>query len=480
VEKSDVRSRNVLLAVLFFGVLMGALDIAIVGPALPAIKKTFLLDDRNLAWVISIYVLFNLIGTPLAAKLSDTFGRRWVYVADVALFALGSLMLALSPSFPLLLLGRSVQGFGAGGIFPVASAVIGDTFPAEKRGGALGLIGAVFGLAFIIGPLVGGLLLPFGWQWLFLINLPIAIALIIMAILFVPQERRKAAARFDWLGMSVLALLLACLAYGINHIDASNALKTLLSFKVWPFILASLALVPLFVFIEGRAVDPVFRLGLFTKRQVVLASLITVGSALAEAGLVFIPILATHSLKLSQSQSSFMLFPMVLSMTLASPLIGRLLDRIGSKVVVLSGTVLLSAGMALLGLFSSVLSLFIVSGVMMGFGFSALLGAPMRYIMLAEAPPKDRAAAQAILFAGGNIGMLVGGVLLGAVAASLGGGQKGYGSNYLMLSGLGVVLLILALFLKSRVREREGHAKENALSPSPSADFEKSRDDIPV
>ncbi len=200
----DNRTRNRILLVLFLGVLMGALDIAIVGPALHSIKTTFGVDDRLLAWIFTIYVLFNLIGTPLMAKLSDIFGRRGVYVADVTLFAIGSLVVALSASFPMLLVGRALQGFGAGGIFPVASAVIGDTFPPEKRGSALGLIGAVFGLAFIIGPILGGVLLMVGWQWLFIVNIPIALVVIVMSLRLLPATRAAERKPFDWPGMVVL------------------------------------------------------------------------------------------------------------------------------------------------------------------------------------------------------------------------------------------------------------------------------------
>ncbi len=134
---SDSKNRNKLLGLLFTGVLMAALDIAIVGPALPAIQKQFGIDERAAAWIFSIYVLFNLVGTPLMAKLADTIGRRSIYIIDIALFAAGSLIVAMSPNFSILLLGRAIQGFGSGGIFPVASAVIGDTFPQEKRGSAL-------------------------------------------------------------------------------------------------------------------------------------------------------------------------------------------------------------------------------------------------------------------------------------------------------------------------------------------------------
>ena len=123
-----------ILALLFTGVLMGALDISIVGPAIPAIEQTIRVDHKLLSWIFSIYVLFNLVGVSFLAKLSDLYGRRNIYMLSVAIFAFGSAIVALSDSITLLLVGRAVQGFGASGIFPVASAVIGDIYPPEKRG----------------------------------------------------------------------------------------------------------------------------------------------------------------------------------------------------------------------------------------------------------------------------------------------------------------------------------------------------------
>ena len=173
-EQNKRSNRNILL-VLFVGVLMGALDISIVGPAIPSISKDIAVSQRLLGWIFSIYVLFNLVGISLFAKLSDRFGRRNIYMLSVLLFAVGSLIVALSHTFDMLMVGRAVQGFGSSGIFPVASAVVGDVFPPEKRGRILGLIGAVFGLAFIIGPVLAGTMLSFfSWNSLFLINLPIA------------------------------------------------------------------------------------------------------------------------------------------------------------------------------------------------------------------------------------------------------------------------------------------------------------------
>ena len=143
-EQNKRSNRNILL-VLFVGVLMGALDISIVGPAIPSISKDIAVSQRLLGWIFSIYVLFNLVGISLFAKLSDRFGRRSIYMLSVFLFAVGSLIVAFSHTFDMLMVGRAVQGFGSSGIFPVASAVVGDVFPPEKRGRILGLIGAVFG-----------------------------------------------------------------------------------------------------------------------------------------------------------------------------------------------------------------------------------------------------------------------------------------------------------------------------------------------
>lgn len=139
-------------------------------------------------------MLFNLVGTPLMAKLSDRLGRRLVYTLDVALFALGSLVVAMAGSLDQVLVGRAIQAFGAGGIFPVASAVIGDALPVERRGRALGLIGAVLGIAFLLGPFVAALLLRYGWEWLFLINLPIAAVLMVASWRILPGAPLRAAA----------------------------------------------------------------------------------------------------------------------------------------------------------------------------------------------------------------------------------------------------------------------------------------------
>lgn len=450
------KARNRILTVLFIGVLMGALDIAIVGPALPSIKAQFTgTTARTLAWIFSIYVLFNLIGTPLMAKLSDMFGRRSIYILDVALFAMGSLVVALSSTFTVVLIGRAIQGFGAGGIFPVASAVIGDTFPPEKRGSALGLIGAVFGLAFIIGPILGGVILSLTtWHWLFLINLPIAALVITLSIRTLPNHRRAQVASFDLPGILVLSAMLASFAFALNQIDTEKFLQSLTSLNVYPFLLGSILLGFVLTFIEKRAANPILRPDLFQKRQLRLGYILSAGAGLGESSLVFMPLLAIAAIStIKPSQASYLLMPVVLALAVGSPTVGRLLDKFGSKIVILFGSSVFALGVFLLSQFAASLTLFIMAGFLIGLGLSALLGAPIRYITLNEAAASERSVAQGMLSVFTSVGQLVGSALVGAVAASRGGGVAGYGAAFLVISLISLFIIAAAFGLKSRAAE---------------------------
>ncbi|MCC7119092.1 MAG: MFS transporter [Anaerolineales bacterium] len=452
------KTRNQILLVLFLGVLMGALDIAIVAPALPPIQSFFGVGDRALTWTFTIYVLFNLIGTPLMAKLSDLFGRRLIYVLDVALFGLGSLMVALAPAnlFSALLIGRALQGFGAGGIFPVASAVIGDTFPPEKRGGALGLIGAVFGLAFLIGPILGGIILSVTtWEWLFLINLPIAFIVALMAWKLLPASSTAARGAFDWAGMLTLGVFLSAFAYGLNQIDTANFIGSLFSLNVAPFLALAIVLLFVFVAIEQKSADPILNLALFKSRQSVLASALSAGAGIGEVSMVFIPALAVAAMPgvVDKHTSSYLLMPVVLTLAVGSPLSGKLLDKLGSKTVVVAGTILLALGSLFFGFFNSALWMFIVAGAIIGLGLSALLGAPVRYIMLNEAPESERTSAQGAIAVFTSVGQLISSALVGAIAASAGGGVGGYSAAYLTIGILAILLALLAFGLKNHQQE---------------------------
>ena len=449
----DSKQRNKILTVLFIGVLMGALDIAIVGPALPAIQKQFGIDERAAAWIFAIYVLFNLVSTPLMAKLSDIMNRRIIYILDVLMFAAGSLIVALSPNFSALLVGRSIQGFGAGGIFPVASAVIGDSFPEEKRGSALGLIGAVFGIAFIIGPALAGVLLLLSWHWLFIINIPIALIIVLLSFKYIPLAEAIGGSKFDWNGTILLSIILASLSYGFNQINSSEFFASISSSAVLPFIVIPIILVPVFIGVEKKKDDPLLRIKLLTSRQVTLVSILAIGSGLTEAAVVFIPPLLVSTFNVTASQASFMLVPIVLAMAVGSPLAGRMLDKAGSKIVLIIGTTLLTAGMLGLAHTSSTLTGFYVSASLIGLGSGFLIGAPLRYIMLNESRQSERASAQGALRLFTGIGQLFGGAVVGALASSGGGGSTGLQFAFLVVGIFSVLLIFVSFGLKARGAE---------------------------
>ncbi len=440
---------NKILLTLFLGVLMGALDIAIVGPALNPIRDWFHAGSRDMTWIFTVYVLMNLIGTPIFAKLSDTLGRKQIYILSVVLFALGSLVVAISPSFVFVLAGRAVQGFGAGGIFPVASAVIGDTFPPEKRGSALGIIGAVFGIAFIIGPVIGGLLLMADWRWIFIVNLPIAILLIILASRYLPSAAKKSTGTFDWLGAVLTTLMLVGFVYGINSIDTTRFFQSIIGLNVLPFLGAAVILLILVVFVEKRVENPLISPALFGKKQLNITHLLSFGAGFSEASLVFIPLLTIAAFKVSSSTSSFMLMPAVIAMALGSPGFGRMLDKKGAKPVIVFGISVMTAGFFLLGIFTESLVMFYVTTFLIGFGLSGMLGAPIRYILLSEVAEEHRSAAQGVMSVFSSAGQMISAAVIGSLVSSFGSSANAYGLAYLAIGVFSTLLFVFSLLLRN-------------------------------
>jgi EmrB/QacA subfamily drug resistance transporter len=444
------KNRNRILVLLFIGVFMGSLDIGIVGPALPAIQAFFGVDERLVSWIFAIYILFFMIGTPLMAKLSDMYGRRSIYMFDVFIFAVGSAITVTAISFEMLLIGRAIQGFGAGGIFPVASAFIGDTFPPEKRGGALGIIGSVWGLSGILGPILGGLLLGYGWEWLFIINIPIAAIVITSSFYILPKTKKIKNVTFDWYGTAILALLVGSLAIGVNQINTSNFMDSLFSIYVWPFLALAVFLVPVLYKIEKNALGFVVQIDLYKSLEVKIATSIAIGTGLCQTAIVFMPALAVVALSLTTSYASLMVIPLVLALGISAPVIGRLLDKYGTKKVMFVGTITLVVGLLMLSFLATSFYLFIVSGIIIGLGLGTVLGSPLRYIMLSESPPKKRAAGQALINFNSSAGQLVGGALIGAIIASQGGSVVGYESAYIFIGLIAIAMVLLSVGLKSR------------------------------
>jgi MFS family permease len=441
-----------ILQVLFGGVFMAALDTAIIAPAIPALQAAFNVDTRQIALITIVYLLGSLSSNALMANLSDRHGRRPVYLACVAAFGLGSLSIALAPSYGLVLLGRLIQGISAGGITPAASAVIGDTFPPEQRGRALGLIGATFGMAFIIGPLVASMLLVVvSWHWLFLINVPVAALIIALGMRVLPPAARPAAALppFDLSGLLVVATLLTSLALGITR-----TLDDALGVSVWPWMLGlSLGCVPLLVWVERSHARPVFPLHMFSTRQLRLTYVLALGAGFSMGSVIFIAALAVAAFGFATQQAGFALFPLVIASLVGSIGSGRALNQLGSRLVLQAGFATALVGSIILGVRADALALFIIATILVGFGVGVVVGGVLRFIVLSETAPGERTVAQGLINICTSIGNLLSAALIGTIADSAGGGVAGLSTAYLVAAGLALVMLLLSLGLKSRAQE---------------------------
>jgi MFS family permease len=240
----------------------------------------------------------------------------------------------------------------------------------------------------------------------------------------------------------------------LTEMDSSNLLVSVTGTRVGLFLLVALLLIPVFWFIELRAADPVLRPRLFRPTQMRITSAIAIGTGTLEAGSAFFPALAVAALGVTDYNASLLMLPSVLATTVGAPLMGRALNHLGSRSVVQMGLAAICIGTLMYAFADLTVTIFVVGGIIGGFGFAALLGAPLRYIVLNEAATEDRGAAQGLLTVFLAVGQLTGAAIIGGVATSQGGGAPGYQLAFLVL-GIITGLLVLAAFgLKSREQER--------------------------
>ena len=445
---TEAAARKRILTVLFVGVFMAALDAAVIAPAIPALRSAFGVDNRQIGLVTIVFSLCSLTSTALMAALSDRFGRRTIYLMDIAGFAIGSLIIAQSNSFGMLLVGRAVQGLSAGGITPTASAVVGDTVPAEQRGKILGLIGATFGMAFLFGPILASVLLVVAtWQWIFLVNLPFAAIVFVMGYRALPRVPRPASLPpFDYVGIATLALMLAGLTLGINR-----AVDTLTGVTMWPgLLLAAAVAVPMLVVVERRAAQPIVPLSLFGTQQLRTTWVLCTGAGFGMGSVIFISSVAVAAFGTEPSQAGLLLLPLVLCSAAASALFGRWQNTLGPRRVMLSGFGTLAIGSLLIGLAAQTFWLFIVATLLIGAGVGIVVGGTLRTVVLDEVDAKQRTAAQALVNIGIAIGNLMVVAVLSALADRAGGGLVGLKSAYLAATIVMLVMMVISLRLQPR------------------------------
>ena len=443
---------------LFLGVFLAALDTAVVAPAIPALRQAFGIGHREAALLMVVFVLCSLCSTALLAHLGDRHGRRPVFLGSVGCFALGSLVVALSPGFWTLLLGRAVQGLGAGGILPTASAVIGDVVASGERGRALGLIGATYGMAFVLGPPLATLLmLTLGWHWIFLVNLPLAALVIGLAARSLPRRQRAAQPLPpDLAGLFLTLLLLASLVLGITRVA-----DDLTGLRLWPaFLLAALGALGLLLPVEARAPAPVIPLPLFARRQLALTYLLGAGAGFGMGGIVFLSSVAQLAHGVEPRHGGFVLLPLVLCSMAGSMGAGRRLERLGARTLLLAGFGALALGYAASAFSAAGLWFFLLASMPVGLGVGIVVGGALRAIAIDEAPPAQRGAAQGLLNICTAIGTLLSVALVGATADFV-GGTRGFDIAYLGVAALMGLMLPAALGLR--------HDSGMQLKPEPAA-----------
>lgn len=441
-----------LLLTLFAGVLLAALDIAVLGPAQPGLRAEFSITPRAASWLITVYVLANLVGTPLLSHSSDRQGRRSIYMLSVGLFAMGSMGMVLGRSFPMLLVARALQGFGSGGLFPVASAVIGETVAPDQQGRTLGLLGATFGLAFLVGPPLGGILLHFaGWRWIFGINLPLAACVLYLAWTTMPVGTPRPS-KLDLTGLLTFAGGLISISLGLSSLSPEQSLLGIDHPATWFPLVAGALLLAVTPWVERHAQDPLVHPDLLRSPVLRMVFLLGLGAGLGEVGVILLPDLAVQAMNVAKDKASFLLIPLVLGLTVGAPLSGRLLDRIGARPVVVFGVLCQAGSLASFGWFPTSSLLYDVAGPVLGLGLACLLAGPLRWLLLRHAPVERLASSQSLLSLTHSVGQIATSALLGAVATT---GLQGMGQRhaFLVAGAFSLLLLVPATALPAKAAE---------------------------
>ena len=422
--------------VYLLGLFIGAIDSGIITPARPIIQSQLGVDANLGIWMITIYTLTYAAVIPISGKLADKRGRKPVYLLSIALFGIGSLICALSAtvdSFLVLMIGRVVQASGAGGIMPVATAEFGTSFPEEKRGMALGLVGAVYGIANVLGASVGSAILDIAgatqWQWIFLINVPICLFIVAAGIIKLPNNRAEEIKATDKLGTLLMTLIILALLYGLKNLDFFNFIDSFTSLKVWPFIAASVLLIPLFVRVERRAEDPIFHIEYAKNRQILITLLLSIIVGCSMMGMIFIPQFAENCLRLESGSGGYFVIILGLCSGVASMTSGKLIDKHGAKPVMAAGFITTIIGCLYLSFvatnFVNLINV-IISLIGIGFGLGLTMGTPLNYMMLQNTSDEESSSALATLSLVRSIGTAVApAIMVGFIVHAAAGLQGG-------------------------------------------------------
>ncbi len=355
-QSITARQKTLIMVAIMLGLFLAALDQTIVGTALPRIV-TDLAGNNLYTWVVTVYLLSSTVTVPIYGKLSDVYGRRPLLLIGVSLFLLGSALSGLSQSMGELIVFRGLQGLGAGAIFPIALAVIGDLFSPAERGRYQGLFGAVFGLSFIIGPFLGGFLTDnLSWHWIFYVNLPIGMAALAVIAAQLPNTGNTRGVRvrdLDYLGIIVFTGAAVLLLLGLTNkglTDSTGHLYAWSSLNVLAYMVGAVLLTGAFIAAEHRAKEPIIPLDLFRNRTYTTVNIATFFVAFGFfTAIIFLPRYFQAVQGLSATASGYRTWPLMLGLILSSTLSGIMVSRLGRyKAILVGAAAVLTLGMFLM------------------------------------------------------------------------------------------------------------------------------------
>lgn len=469
------RQRTIVLAICCMSLLIVSLDNTVLNVALPSMRRELDASVSGLQWTIDAYTLVLASLLMLMGSTADRIGRRKVFVAGLLAFGLGSLLCSLAPSLDWLIVFRMVQAVGGAMLNPVAMSIITNTFtdPAE-RARAIGVWGAVGGVSMAAGPLIGGVLVDsVGWRSIFLINLPIGLAALVLTLRHIPESRAARPRRPDPLGQVLVIALLGSLTYGIIEAPAAGWRSPLI---MGCAVVAVASLVGLLVH-EPRRAEPLIDLRFFRSAPFSGSTVIAISAFAGLAGFLFLNTLYLQDVRgLSALHAGLYMLPMAGLTVVFAPLAGRLVGSRGPRICLLIAGVAMAASGLLFALFEAETSnpLLFTGYVLFGLGFG-MVNAPITNTAVSGMPRSQAGVAAAIASTSRQTGGTLGVAVIGSVlAAGLAGGQDFSGAAQpawwiITLCGL-LVLVVGAATSGSWARgTAERTARTLEESPGPAA-----------
>ena len=412
------RQLQLVFAGLMSGVLLAALDQTIVATALPTIVGD-LGGLAHLSWVVTAYLLASTTSTPLYGKISDLYGRKTVFQAAIVIFLVGSALSGLAQSMGQLIAFRAVQGLGAGGLMALAIAIIGDVVSPRERGRYQGYIGAVFAVASVAGPLLGGFLVDhLSWRWAFYVNLPVGVGALLVTSVALDLPFRRTGHSVDYLGAALLVAGVTCVllvtVWGGDRYGWGS--PTILGLAGTGALLLGA-----FAVQEQRASEPVLPPRLFRDPvfRVATATLFLIGVAMFGA-IVFLPLFLQVVVGASATSSGLLLLPLMAGIVASSVVVGRVISRTGRyRWYPVAGTALMTVAMGLLATMNADTSRTTASWYVALLGVG--LGTVMPVMILAvqnAADQRDLGTATSAATFSRSMGGSFGVALFGAILAS--------------------------------------------------------------